>query len=354
MQEDAIVTDDAVSDAAPVDSSASAPDAPQSDSSPASTSPAADSPAKPGDAQRSADSGSLTANADAPNTPASKPQIPPGYVRQQDLDNLKRTLAQRQTELQRHQSQLQQYQGIDPRTIAEFRKQQEEAKASKLPMWSAKHPEHGQFSDLKARWQQANQTYQRLAHGKTPEEQEQIRANVLADFSPQQQQVMREHAQHQRRFSERMAEDPEGTLAELIESRVGNMLSQREQQAHQRHSAEQSVGTWFQDQANSPVVDTQRDWMIQSLEAGVPWTIVRLEAENRHLRSQVGASTAKALSAEERSRLAKGNAAITRDPVTAPVITDSYEYAVKTAREKGIEVGGPRWLEHIVSLNLKD
>jgi hypothetical protein len=172
------------------------------------------------------------------------------------------------------------------------------------------------------------------------------------DFSPQDQQVMREHAQHRQRFTERLAEDPEGTLAEMVESRVQNMLQQRDQRAQQQHSAEQNVGTWFQDQANSPVVETQREFMVQSLESGGSHgRIVRLEAENRHLRAQVGTSTARVLSAEERSRLAKGNAAITRDPVTAP-ISDPFELAMRMAKEKGIPVGGNGWNDLVHSLGI--
>lgn len=342
------VTADQASDAAKADSAVSTADASQRDSQPAVTSPATDSPAKPGDAPNGTDP-SLTANTDTQSNSA-KPQTVPQPT-QRDVDNLKRTLAQRQTENQRLQRQLEPYREFDPQTLAAFRKQQSEAQASKLPMWSAKHPENSKFSELKIRWQHAQGIAAKLMQGKTVEEQEGIRANLLQDFSPQDQQVMREHAQHRQRFTERLAEDPEGTLAEMMQSQVQSMLQQRDQRAQQQHSAEQNVGTWFQDQANSPVVDTQREWMVQSLEQGVPWTIVRLEAENRHLRAQVGTSTARVLSAEERSRLAKGNAAITRDPVTAP-ISDPFELAMKMAKEKGIAVGGNGWNDLVHSLGV--
>jgi hypothetical protein len=336
-----------------------ASDAVQPDVTPAVTAPPSDSqPQSTTTSQDSAPKVDARAGADQPKAAGSElskqtPSPTPKTYTEEDFKNIQRELSRRSNELRQHQERLKSYDGVDPQTIAAFRKQQEEARAARLPMWAAKHPEHPKFQELKTRWREANSAYQRLAHGKSPEDQDALRAQVLAGFSPDEQRTMREFSQHQSTFMERLAADPDGTLQEMLDTRVNQILSQREQQFAQRQQAEQSVGEWFNDQRNGAVLNTQREWMISALEQGAPWSLVRLEAENRHLKSQLGAQTSKVLSAEERSRLAKGNAAISRDPVTAPVDDDPYEYAVKTAREKGIEVGGPRWIQHIASLNLK-
>lgn len=359
MPENVSVTDDTANDAALGDSSASAGDATQRDPQPAVTSPATDSPApKAAESLTGADPSSLkTATDVAANSDPNKVQAPPGMVPQRDLDNLKRALDARSRELQSHRAQLEQWKGIDPNGVRSFLKQQQDAQAAKLPMWSAKHPENGRFGELKARWQQANQTFSRLRDGQTPEQQQATRAQVLADFSPEEQQIMREHGMHQRKYTERFSEDPEGTIAEIVDTRVQQALAQMQQTQQQNQQAEQSVGQWFQDQANTPILESQREWLIQAMSPreqgglGMPWTIARLEAENRFFRSQRDVSTAKVLSAEERSRLAKGHAAITRDPVTAP-ISDPYELAVKSAKEKGITIGGPGWNDLVHSLGI--
>lgn len=346
MPDDATLPDQDAASAAAQTDSAPVADAQTSDASSGVTPTAADS--APADAQRSADNGSLAAKVDAQSTQTTAPTKPqPGFVPESDFRNLQRELSRRSNELRQFQERMKPYEGVDPSSIAAWRKQQEEARQAKLPRWSPKHPEHAGYSSLKTRWQQANATYQRLAAAEQdPAKRQALQQHILSDFSPEEVQEMRTAALHRQQFQERMAEDPEGTLAELVESRVQQILGQREQQFQAHQQAEQSVGQWFNDPANKAVVESQGQWMEQALQSGVKWALVQREAEIRHLRAQLGNGTAKVMAAEERTRLAKASASITRDPITAP-ISDPYEQAKRLAKERGIEVGGPGFMEVI-------
>lgn len=337
---------DEVSDAAVMDS-APAVDAQPSDSSQQSAPSTTDSSAQAEPVVGDAQNGAADAQNQTSNTqPVAKPVAPPaGYIPENDFRNIQRELSRRSNEARQYQEKLKAYEGVDPKAIQSWRQEKERAAQANLPRYNSKHPEHGSFVELKARWHQAQQTFSRLKQSEQdPQKIAAIQQHILADFSPEEQQEMRGHAQHLRKFHERMAEDPEGTLAEMIEGRFAQMLEQREARARQEQQAEQSVGSWFDNPANKSVVDSQGQWMEQALQSGMPWAVVQREAEIRFLRTQVNAGQSKVQAAEERSRLVKGNAAITRDPVTTPVV-DSYETAKRLAKERNVEIGGPGWME---------
>jgi hypothetical protein len=342
---------DEVSDAAPVDSTPQV-DAQQSDSSQQSAPSTTDSAAQPQAVTTDAQNGAADTQTQTSTPTQAKPATPPaGHIPEADFRNLQRELSRRSNELRQYQEKLKPYDGIDPRVIQSWREEKERAAQAKLPRWNPKHPENHGFSELKARWHQATQTYQRLsAQEQDPQRKEALKNHVLADFSPEEQAEMRNWSQHTRGFQERMAADPEGTLAEMIETRFANMIEQREARARQVQQAEQSVNGWFDTPQGKAVQQSQGEWMAYALESpengglGMPWAVVQREAEIRYLRSQMNAGQAKVQAAEERSRLAKGNASITRDPATTPV-TDPYEHAKRLAKERGVEVGGPGWME---------
>lgn len=239
------------------------------------------------------------------------------------------------------------YNGVDPAAVRMFQEQQAKAHKAGLPMWNREHPQHGQFGALKARWQQTQTNYQ-TAIGLAPAEQhEAIRQQFLAGFSQQERDTLAAHGQHKQQFGEQFAEDPKGTIASIIREEVGQIIEQREQQTQLKGRAEESVGQWFQNPENADLVASQRDFMQAALSKGLPWQTVRLTAENNWLRSKLSRSNLQVQGADERNRLARTRANITRDPNTAQEL--SYDQLVAIAARQGVVEGGPKWMEFLAA-----
>lgn len=240
--------------------------------------------------------------------------------------------------------QAQEFNGINPADVRAFREQQAKAHQQQLPMWNREHPQNGQFGALKARWTQTQNNY-REAMAVTPvEQQEALRQKFLGSFSDQERATLAAHAQHKEAFGERFAEDPEGAIGSIIEQRVAAIIEQREQQTQLKGRAETSVGQWFKE--NPEMVNSQGQFMQQALTQGIPWQTVRLQAEVNFLKSKLSRSHLHVQSADERTRLARSRASITRDPnVVQHGLT--YEQIAAKAKLDGVEEGGPGWMEYV-------
>lgn len=274
-----------------------------------------------------------------PPTPSKTKPIP-WQKRFQDMEpHLTRT----QQELKRVQNQLRGFDGIDANAIRQWQAQQQHAQRANLPVWNPQHPENSGFKSLQTRWQFANQALTKAQGSPAFDE---MRSQLLSQFSPSEQQQMQHWHQHQQAEVARLASDPEAQremYRKEAQAVVRAELQQAQQEQQQRAQAEQHVDTWFKNPSNKAVIANFGQAMAHALQQGVPWHIVQRDAENAYLRSQLGTGKQTVAAAEEQRRLAKGNASITRDPATRPM-ADLFEEAKKLAKERGVRPGTPQFM----------
>lgn len=316
-----------------------APALPDTSPSVTGTAPAAqDTPPNPG---------SLRTDTSANQQPQRQIPDPANWEQRHTvLDQRYRNLQAEYTRRNQAEKELrQQFQGVNPEDVRSFREQQAKAHQAGLPMWNREHPQHGQFGALKARWQQTQANYQTAIAEAPVERHEALRQQFLAGFSQQERDTLAAHGRHKQEFGEQFAEDPKGTIASIIREEVGQIIEQREQQTQLKGRAESSVGQWFQ--KNPELVASQRDFIQESLQAGIPWQVTRLQAQVNFLESKLSRSHLTAQSADERNRLARTRANVTRDPNTAQEV--SYDQLVQMAARQGVVEGGPKWMEFLAA-----
>lgn len=313
----------------------------------ASADPAQESqPGDTGDATSTGDEGATPPEAGADGNPSLTPPKPsntkpiPWEKRFKDLEP---EFQRRSQELKRYQSELRQYEGIDAAAIRQWKEQQAHAQRANLPQWDPSHPEKAKFDSLEARWAFGNKFLN--AHQKHPAFDEMLQ-NMQAQFTPQERQLMANWDQHQKAENIRYASNPALRREEARKEaqEVFQSEFQRMSQEHaQRQQAEQHVEGWFKNPANKGVIENFGQAMYHQLQQGVPWHIVQRDAENAHLRSQLGTGKQTVAAAEEQRRLAKGNASITRDPATNEP-ADLYKEALKLAKKRGIRPGSAQFM----------
>lgn len=299
------------------------------------------------DAASTGDEGSDTppdAGADGNQSLTSpKPSKTPNHDWQTRHKDLEREFHRRNQQLKQYQNDLRQFDGIDAAAIRQWKEQQAHAQRASLPQWDPSHPEKAKFDSLEARWAFGNKFLN--AHQKHPAFDEMLQ-NMQAQFTPQERQLMANWDQHQRAENIRYASNPALRREEARKEaqEVFQSEFQRMSQEHvQRQQAEQHVEGWFKNPANKGVIENFGQAMYHQLQQGVPWHIVQRDAENAHLRSQLGTGKQTVAAAEEQRRLAKGNAAITRDPATNEP-ADLYKEALKLAKKRGIRPGSAQFM----------
>lgn len=274
-----------------------------------------------------------------PPTPSKSP-VHDWQKRHKDLE---REFQRRTQQLKQYQNQLRQYEGIDPGAIRQWQEQQAHAQRASLPQWDPSHPENSKFTALQERWSFGNKFL--TAHQQHPAFED-MRNNMLAQFSPQERQQMQSWSQHQQAEIARFASNP-AAHQEMIRKEAAQVFQgefQRlQQESQERAQAESHVDGWFKNPANKAVIANYGQAMFQALQQGQPWHIVQRDAEIAHYRAQLGKGNQTVAAAEEQRRLAKGNATITRDPATSPK-ADLYQEAVKLAKERGIQPGTPSFM----------
>lgn len=235
----------------------------------------------------------------------------------------------------------QQYQGVDPAAVAQWRQAQEAAKQQNLPVWNAKNPANASFQQDLARWKGYKEAYQRAD---TPEKKQILAETLGASFTPEAQSRLREWEQHQASFSERFAMDPNGTIAEIVQEQVQQQLSQHDITVQ----ANTQVTQWFQDPANKPIIETYAPQMRQALADGVPWPYVRqmavFKAQLERSQSREGEVDKTVAQARAQQAALRQKTAITRDGKTSPTKDVAAEVR-RIAKEKGWRPDDPRLFE---------
>jgi signal transduction histidine kinase len=142
-------------------------------------------------------------------------------------------------------------------------------------------------------------------------------------------------------FQRDLITDPQGTLMPMVDK----LVEQRMSQFIERQQAQAAVAKDFADPQLAPLIEKYRDDYAKALGDGVPYEysthMLKMHAHNQamaaevaKLKSELAQAGVKVESADERQRLARGEAAITRDP--RPPVRDSYELAKAEGKKRGI------------------
>lgn len=226
--------------------------------------------------------------------------------------------------------------------LQKFKQEQEQrAQAASLKPWSKLHPENGKFNGLLERARTIEKQLQSIDPGLPPEQQAAIKNAIVGALAPEERQQITDYRESLQTFQRDFFTDPQGTVMPMVD----RMVEQKIQQYVERQTAQQSVAKDFADPQLAPLVEQYGSDFKKALEDKVPYDYAKhmllMHAEIQKLRGENHASQAKVVSADERQRLAKGEAAITRDQ-RAPV-RDSYELAKKEAKKRGITPDSPQF-----------
>lgn len=274
------------------------------------------------------------ANADGSLTPANttlqaaKPQPTTNW--EQRYGELRKREAALTQQVQQFQSQFQQYQGIDPNSVRAWQQAQQRAQQEQLPVWNRNNPNNGRFQQTQTKWSAYKDAMNRAT---TPEAKEAVRSTLGASFAPDEVQAIQQWENHQREFQANFAADPAGTIASVVDQHVQRAIQQHQQRAQ----AEQSVGQWFEDPSNKEIVGRYGQQMMQALRNN-SWDMVRQYFANQAkldgLQSRVGEADKAVTAANEKERLLKGQAAVTRDPKVQTTVDP-----MAVAKKRGIQPG---------------
>lgn len=286
--------------------------------------------------------GSLTSSPsqDAPAQPAVQPQAQPPVTepwekRYRDLQSrIDRDIQTWRTNYQTQGTRLQE--------LEKFKREQDQrAQAASLKPWSKSHPEHSKFLSRAERVSMAENAERGLDPNLTPEARTAARNAIWATVPQDEIEQVNQFREHSREFQRNWITDPQGTLMPMVDQ----LVEQKIQQFQQRFQAQAEVARDFEDPKLKPLIEQYSTDFQKALEDQVPYEyavhMLKMHAENQRLKAEHTSVGAKLESANERQRLAKGEAAITRDP-RAPVV-DPYEAARAEAAKRGFSTDHPQF-----------
>lgn len=240
------------------------------------------------------------------------------------------------------------YQGIDPKLVQAWKAEKEKADLAKRPLWDRQHPAHESFKPLVARWKDYKAA---RARATTPEARQVLDDTVGKNFSAADVETLTAWEQHQAQFSERLAMDFHGTLAEEARQIAREEFQKLQQDAK---TETETVG-WMQDPENAPKVEKYRPAIISMLEKGYPWeavqALVNQKWELDRLQSRAGNAEIATASARAKENALKAKASTTRDPGTTKLpVGDAWKEGVKWAKKHNLHPDHPRVLDYIDKL----
>lgn len=235
-------------------------------------------------------------------------------------------------------------QGQEMTELSRYKQEQEaRAKAANLKRYNADHPEHSKFQSILDRRDMAQQ--QLAALNQRPDltaEQKNAMMEVLrSPLTDDELREVKEFDEYGKSFNRKLQTNPRDALAPIIRDEFRAMF----QAEQQRMQAEVSVKQDFADPALQPLIQEHGEDFARALTEmpkdpyGYAMQMMKNYAENKQLKAELAKLTGKVSQADERTRLVKGEASITRDP-RAPE-RDPYALAKAEATTKGIPLSSP-------------
>lgn len=281
------------------------------------------------------------------NAGASQQQPPDYAALQKRWDDQQSYIGRLQRQDAEHRKYREQWGDLDPQRVKEwYARQQQEAQARQLKPWDPRHPD-------------APRTDARLAAVRSfASARETIKANPSLDpetkrsliselaqangITNEDATLYREHEQYVQDFHSRLARDPHGTLANVVQQEVHAALSE-----YDRHrTANQAADQWLTDPQRSKLLEKHADDVLWAMNAATPrrevgLTIAQLKAENEALRTRLGGNREVVETAAAQQAALKKRSTVVRDAISAP----SNDDPVETGTKQGLK--GSALLAHL-------
>lgn len=233
--------------------------------------------------------------------------------------------------------------------LQKFKQEQEQrTQAASLKPWSKLHPEHSKFNGVLDRAKTVERQLQGIDPSLPPEQQAAVKNAILSALSPEERAQITEYRDSVQNFQRELITDPQGTLMPMVDK----LVEQRMTQFMERQQAQASVAKDFADPTLAPLIEKYGDDYAKALNDGVPYEysnhMLKMHASNQQqsaeiakLRAELAQAGVKVESADERQRLAKGEAAITRDQ--RQPVRDPYEIAKSEAKKRGFSTSSTQF-----------
>jgi hypothetical protein len=298
--------------------------------------------AQPADAAPDTKAGSLTPPNSETNKPTEQAQPPPQQNWEKRYADLMSHTSKQTNEWRTRMQETER----KNQELANWKQEQEKrAQAAQLKPWSKAHPEFQKFNGVLERAKVIDKQLRSIPANLPPEQQEAMKQAIVGALSNEEQQQIGEYRDSLTNFQRDFFTDPHGTILPMVEQ----LAEQKVQQALQKIEAQHSVQQDFADPVLAPMLKEHGQDFARALNEmrdpnktyDYAKQMMMLYAENQRLKSQSQQVDTRATMAEEQKRLAKGEAAITRD-TRAPKI-DPYESAKVEAAKRGIPLDSPRF-----------
>lgn len=225
------------------------------------------------------------------------------------------------------QALKQQFQGIQPQEVEQYRKTQE------LPVWDERNPNHANFLELRRLYDHYEEDMRAAPDDAT---RQWLSQRMSQSIGPEGAKTLRSWRDYVRRQEWERQTDPANYYRKLIQKEAQPVIQQQLQNVSQTYqsvqSAQAEVQKWMAESKEVATPDNIKA-VLGLMEKGMPFAQAADRVERDHYRSKVSAAAQDKASAEERQRLLEGNAAgtIARNPQTAKKV----DYKA-VAKERGL------------------
>ncbi len=241
-----------------------------------------------------------------------------------DRERYQQQADQFQRELQALRNQ---FQGVQPQDIEQYRKTQE------LPVWDKRNPNHANFLELRRQYDHYEEDMRAAPDDAT---RQWLSQRMSQTIGPEGAKTLRSWRDHVRQREWARQTDPDSYYRELIQKEAQPVIQQQLQNVSQTYqsvqSAQAEVQKWMADNKDVASPDNIKS-ILGMMEKGATFEVASARVERDHFRSKVTAAAQDKASAEERQRLLEGNAAgtIARNPRTGRFVDPKA-----VAKERGL------------------
>ncbi len=229
----------------------------------------------------------------------------------------------------------QQYADVDPDAVRKYKAATAQAEKAQLPLWHKDNPRNSEFKNARSNFKMYKSA---MSRAETPEERALAQKLLGPAFSQQDAESIKSYEAHQQQQLEKLADDFDGTVEEVVDRRVEMLFERKMQEREMNFEANQEVNGWMTAAENKPIVDKYGPQMLEALQQGNQWQFVRQMALDRagleSLQSRVGTADKTSAHARAQSDLAKRKAVVSKDGNIKPQ-RDIAAEAMRMAKEKG-------------------
>ena len=245
------------------------------------------------------------------------------------------------------QEQYKAFEGVDAEAVRKYKEAQEQARLKNLPKHDPSHPEHARFVENRAKLINLRDQYSKA----TPEEKPIIEKMLQSSFNEDEHKDLRAYQDAVNEFIKDPVSASRNIAAEAAASAIADFKHEM--------AMEKEIDQKLSDPSIKPLVEKYESELTDAVNHGVPFEYATVMARQREQIEQMQASLAerekqlgtlqtRTGEVEEKERLLKGSATISRDGVSHEMSTKIISDEVKEiAVKRGIDLAHPSIMQII-------